>query len=512
MSGIIINEDCTHFIISRHRAGIEVDLDELNRFIDQYANTDVKEFVINVNGMLAWFPSKSRESAIDKYAILKKKGGILDENLEYVETLYDIYINKKLDMYQIWIDRLRKRDISPWLSIRMNDIHNNDDEEHFLHSSFFRTNKHFRRVVHRPNADYYDNAMDYSHPEVREHYLSLIQEVTEKYDFDGLELDWMREIFCFKVGGELDGIEILNGFMQEVRAILDEAEEKRNHRIKIGVRVPSSPEQALRFGMDVINWAREGLVDVIVPTARWATTDNDMPIDLWKRILTGTGVTLAAGLEILIEGIQSPEKQWMFNSLESARGSAVAYLGMGADRVYLFNYMDLPTPESFDPMMADSAVDTKYYNELLTTVGNLNVAKALPRRHIVTYHDITAPGIKNANILPVFCNPRNPEGRLRFNSIRIPTGPVEEDSELTIIIGVDIKEELDSSDFLVYLNSKPCRFIGIIDLQKPKPNCITYAFVPEDNKNWPDASIIEIATTKRKLEIQWAELSIVVVK
>ncbi|NSW89637.1 MAG: hypothetical protein HPY74_02955 [Firmicutes bacterium] len=508
MGGIMLNEDCNHFVYSRHKAGVKVGINELHEFIDQYANTNVKEFIMNVNAMLAWFPAKTWENVIDKYIKLKKIGKDPGESGNVVATSYDIFINQGIDMYKIWIDRLREKGISPWLSIRMNDIHNNDDEEHFLHSSFFSRNKHMRRAAYRPNASYYDNALDYTFPEVREHYLSLIYEVTERYDFDGLELDWMREVFCLKIGSEWEGTKILTEFMRKIREILDYAEKQKKHKIKIGVRVPQSPELALRFGIDVVTWAKEKLVDVIVPTARWATTDNDMPIDLWKRILDGTGVMLGAGLEILIEATCTQPKRWMFNSVETARGSAVAYLSMGADRIYLFNYMDLPVAESFDPRMAGSAVDPKYYKELLTTIGELKIAMNLPRRHIVTYHDITAPGVRVGNILPIICHPINSAVKPEFADARIATGPINRDSKVTLIIGANSEDKLEASDFLVYLNGVLCEFEGLVDLPQPKPACRTYSFKVETHNKFPEASIVEIASIKRFFSVEWIEISI----
>lgn len=508
MSGLIFNEDGNHFIHTRNLAGIKVGLEELNAFIDQYANTDIKEFMLNVNAMLAWFPAKSRENAIDKYSrmIQEKKtlgiGGIV------VATSYDIFVRQGLDTYKIWLERLRYNNISPWISIRMNDIHSNDDEENFLHSSFYQKNKNMRRASHRTNSDYFDNALDYSFPEVREHNLSLIHEVSELYDFDGLEIDWMREAYLFRAGGEYDGIGILNDFMNQVRAILDNAEKTRGHKIKICVRVPQSPEIALRFGLDVLTWVKSGLVDIVVPTARWATTDNDMPIDFWKRLLAGTGVMLAAGLEILLEATRAQPQYFQVNSIETARGSAVSYLGMGAERIYLYNYMDFPVLDPSYPFMAEHAANPQRYHELLTTISSLEIAKKLPRRHVVTYHDIVAPGFKIADALPFHCNPPAFEETRIFTGIRIATGPVDDHSVITLIIGINCEKVLQYSDVLVFINSVACELTGIVELPLPRPVCKTYTFNVSNSGQFPEASIVEVATAEIPFTVEWVELSI----
>jgi hypothetical protein len=51
-----------------------------------------------------------------------------------------------IDVYARWIARARKLGLSPWLSTRMNDLHNVDDERAYIHSEFWRENPQFRRV------------------------------------------------------------------------------------------------------------------------------------------------------------------------------------------------------------------------------------------------------------------------------------------------------------------------------------------------------------------------------
>jgi hypothetical protein len=509
MSGIMFNEDCNHFIYSRYKEGIKVSAKELNEFIDQYSGTQVKEFVMNINAMLAWFPAQSRENAIDKYQKCVDKNINQENEVDYLKLSLDIFVEQGLDMYKIWIDRLRENAISPWISIRMNDIHNTDDDNHFLVTQFYRNNKHMSRASHRPHSHYFDNALDYSFPEVREHYLSLIREVVDRYDFDGLELDWMREPVSMGIGRELDGINIFTGFMREVRSVLDDAEKTKGHEIKISVRIPFSPEVALRFGFDVINWAKSGIVDVIIPTARWVSTDNDMPIDLWKQVLSDTDVMICAGLELLIGA--SPIVPWsadalQYNSIETVRGSAVTYLSMGAERIYLYNYMDCPSIPKEDSMEEGSAIDPRYYNLLLTTIGDIETAVNLNRRHITTYHDINAPGMRNGNLLPFNCNPPDINGLYDFHDVRVATGPILLNSEVTLAIGVDSQNDLEASDFSVYVNRRICIFKGNFKTSKPGPDCKMYFFKIEGNDNFPDASIIEIASNRNLFTVKWVEI------
>ena len=70
-------------------------------------------------------------------------------------------------------------------------------------------------------------------------------------------------------------------------------------RILLGVRVPAHPDAAAGLGMDGVAWAREGLVDLIVPCPFWSSSDFDIPVELWRERLgeAADKVTVAPGLE-----------------------------------------------------------------------------------------------------------------------------------------------------------------------------------------------------------------------
>jgi hypothetical protein len=69
--------------------------------------------------------------------------------------------------------------------------------------------------------------------------------------------------------------------------------EEARDRILLGARVPSRPHTAVGLGMDGVRWAKEGLIDMLVPCPFWATIEFDIPIEEWKRELSGTNVILA---------------------------------------------------------------------------------------------------------------------------------------------------------------------------------------------------------------------------
>ena len=278
--------------------------------------------------------------------------------------------------------------------------------------------------------------------------MKLVRELAERYDFDGLELDWMRFGYHFQPGHESEGLEILTRFTAEVRQLLNGWAKKRGHPILLGARVPSRPATALGLGYDPVRWAREGLVDMLVVTPFWASTETDIPIETWRQLLAGTRVTLAAGLEVLVRA-HPDSKLFQMNSLETVRGMAASMLDRGADRVYLFNYMDSETAMD----------DLANYPRLLRETGSLSTLEGKPRRHVVTFADTWAPGEPRAAALPAACEPG------RWIALRVHTGPRPESGGVEARIGLEGAGEAEAKTWEVRVNGTVCRFARMVTLK-----------------------------------------------
>ena len=450
---IMFNEDDTHFLFTR--SGWEnLGEKEIREFIRQYEGTGISDFLLCCAGQMSDFPSKVRECWLDKYD-QKLENGIAVDYTEHpvVKCANYLWREKGLDFYAIAIDELRRIGIAPWLSVRMNDCHDNEEATSFLHPAFFYEHPEYRRVTHREAMEYFDRCLDYSHEEVRIRMLEYLEEVVMRYDADGLELDFQRELFCFKIGHEYEGIEIINEFLRQVWCILTRASEKWGHRVKLCVRTLATPQDALDSGYDVWTWAQEGLVDVVVPTPRWETTNADIPVELWKRLLAGTDVLLAPGIEIL----QKPTRKAPFHStsIESVYALATQMLSLGADRIYLFNYMDVPdekAKEDYGVARFWSPLADNHYMNMLNTLSSLDKLMQTERRHVVTYTDLGPAWYKvNENtLLPLTVQPGSDP---RF--VRVRVGQVPEDARVEVRLGTDAPADA----LKVYVNSNPCPYL-----------------------------------------------------
>ena len=321
---LVFNEDDSHFFDAN------ASRETLLSYIDKLAAYgQVTHFFMCPNAMRANFDSKTFEpvwKSMDEPGV-KATGKVLS-----LKRLHD----SGVDPYAVWIGRCRERGIQPWISMRMNDVHGVTDPSYCSLSTFWRQHPELRRVPGSKSSDWSHYAFDFSHREVREHHLAFVKELFDRYDMDGFEADWLRFYWHLTPGKEREQSRYLTEFMREVRKIARTAEARRGHGILVGARVASAPKLALSLGTDAIAWAREGLVDWIVPCNFFTTVDFDLPIDDWQRQVAAANpaARVLPGLDV---GVRLFRNRRMLTSAECRGWSELQY-ARGAKGIYLFNY------------------------------------------------------------------------------------------------------------------------------------------------------------------------------
>lgn len=382
LTGLLHNEDCTNFFYFQDfPAGKASEV--VDRYVDVLAGAGVSVLMCNTNARRTNYRSKVWEAFWDGY---DPNGPDDQPFLAHMpparRKTYRKLVGNMLEVHRQGVDypariiqRCRHHGISPWISLRMNDVHENNNLDHPFHSALWRKSELFRQG----HPGYYARALDYAHAEVRDHYRALIVETLQRYDLDGLELDFMREPYLFSKGKEQEGRQILTDWLRGIRTLTDDAAKRRGHAVKLGVRVPSCPDTALGLGLDAPAWAKEGLVDLVVAAPRWSTLEFAMPLGKWRKLL-GDHVTLAGGLDV--NYCPSPATPARPVTREETTGAAVAVLSGGADVVYLFNYFQHGNP----------GWPVSEYQRKLKSLSSLDTLLKLPRRHAVTFRDVTIPG------------------------------------------------------------------------------------------------------------------------
>jgi hypothetical protein len=470
IAGPILNLDSTQFFFE-HSAG-QMSGETVDAYIDLLAEAGIRTFFTCVNAQKANYASKIWEPdwsgydprAGDDQPVLRHipPGAIpaTRQRLESAKRLADLGIN----LHERFLRRCRQRGLGAWVSVRLNDVHDCLLEDSSLLSAFYKGQRAAGqlRATHRPGTWWADRGLDWERPEVQEHYFKLVLEQLETLDLDGLELDWMRFVYHFRPGRELAGGQAVTAWMRRVRAACERAAVRLGHPVMLGVRVPTRPETARRNGLDAVAWAREGLVDLVVPTPFWTTTDFDVPVVEWKRLLQGTGARLAPGIELRYQPV--PNGPALMMSPELTAGAALPLLHGGADLVYLFNYDPLPmlrmkAPGGGPLWTMDS------FNRMGRALQSAGSLAAEPRLHAVTYHDVRAPGEPADNALPAVDSGEDfpwPPGC----AVRIVTGPKPVDR------AVELRLEFAASTVApeqvrIFVNSTECQPVaGVTGLNR----------------------------------------------
>ncbi len=165
--------------------------------------------------------------------------------------------------------------------------------------------------------------------EVQDYKQSILREVAENYDFDGISLDFARIPTVLPHGHQWEHRDDLTKFVRAVRKMLLEVAEKRGRPFLLAARVPESLTGCRFDGMDVETWARERLVDIFVPGVR----SVDVDIAAYRRITAGTHIRLYP-----CHDDHHATDGYKNAAVEMIRGVAANWLQQGADGITTFNF------------------------------------------------------------------------------------------------------------------------------------------------------------------------------
>lgn len=424
----------------------EMVMPALHKLVDQYQGTGVSHVFWNVNYQRVGYRSAVWPSYWDTPDPEK-------DVTEWPRSYYELHKLGMDDVFAVVIPRCRERGISPWVSLRMNDHHYTSNPTRV--SPLFFDHPELR--INRGKG-----LFNYARPEVRDHYQKLIAEVLQRYDVDGIELDWIRTANNFNAD-ELDrGREILTDFVREARRQTESAAKRRGHRVQLAVRVQATPDVARAMGFDVVGWARQGLVDMIIPSDWW-NGFADTPVEEWRsqlvagaracRIVPSTATTYAC----------TNKGFMMSRNLAAMRGFAASMLDRGADGIYFFNNFQaadstvrLRTPEGRETIDCRVADLFRAARDLSADVSNLRV-------HALAIHDGVPSRNDHRYALPAKISPQ--EGV----TFKIHIGPKPTGGRCVVRVGLDQSDDLAAAELGVRWNGAACR--ALEDMSRPaKPD------------------------------------------
>ena len=189
-------------------------------------------------------------------------------------------------------------------------------------------------LIGRPDEEFIPNTtewgirtgLDYARPEVRSHVAALVIDLFERFDTDGVELDFMRHPAFFRVDEAYGSRHLITDMLREIRARMDEVSASTGRDLEILVRVPPTLADSARIGLDVETWIREGIVDAVA--AGGGFIPLHAPIEEFVEAANGANCQILGSIESLRPATEE----------ESVNAIASRHYEGGASGLYLFNF------------------------------------------------------------------------------------------------------------------------------------------------------------------------------
>lgn len=282
----------------------------IHRYFGAIAQAGVDTLLINPNTQVAWYPSKKLEYLMTNYqrgdlaftrSVAAGLAGMTPKLTEKFSTNMVEMLDHYLDLAEAGVDWLaesakacRARGMSPWLSYRMNATHFSSAPDCPVNCRLFGDPQN-RLSGRIPGAALASQAawigLNYGRKPVRDYMLAMMREGIEDYDYEGLEMDWLRHPVCLEATASERDVAMMTDWFAEVHALT----KARRPDYVLGVRAPANLPYLRSIGIDLKELARRGLIDYCTFSNFWQTA-WEMPLDALRRQL-GPDLTIYGGME-----------------------------------------------------------------------------------------------------------------------------------------------------------------------------------------------------------------------
>jgi hypothetical protein len=246
----------------------------------------------------------------------------------YDQEGYRRWADTGVDIVQVFLDASRDRGVEAFYEYRINGSDNDLGPVQKIPMK----EAHPEWLQWTWNANGYWN---FAIEGVRKYKLSIIREIAQRYDVDGIALDFARVCPVLPKGKQWLHRQELTEFMRGVRSVTEAAATDRGRPMLVAARVPENLLGCHYDGLDVESWCEEQLVDLLALGVR----SFDVDIEAFRRI-AGPRVRLYPSIDDhhASDGYQTPP-------VEIYRGAAANWWRQGADGIQTFNFnhaMDFP--------------------------------------------------------------------------------------------------------------------------------------------------------------------------
>ena len=229
------------------------------------ASTDVNDYLKGIVGFLEdshidclfWHDGAGGNTANYDSDVLELTG----ERIGEIDPFLLRLIEEGNDPPKIVVPAAKERGVEIFYSFRLNDCHDSFGHER-LHPTF--KVEHPEWTIGAGHSEVHPSVhrnLNFAVPEVRDLKFAVIEEIFRKYDFDGLEIDFLRSPPYFIPSEAPKNAHLLTQFLSQVREHLNQRGKARGRQIPLAVRVNPTLEACQLDGFDIPTWVEERLVD-----------------------------------------------------------------------------------------------------------------------------------------------------------------------------------------------------------------------------------------------------------
>ncbi len=353
------------------------------------AQVDCLCWCVGMQFAYSW-PSKVIENIYDLLA----KGRSLDAGWDGARDIMHSLHRQGIDYLPLLIRQAHAQGLMFLASFRMNDTHVKSYPNGMLAPEFWKTHQHYRLWDATDAKSYYNAALDYSHPEVRNHYRDAIAEVATEYDVDGIELDFTRSPYFFQPSEAWRKRAILTRFVRDIRDTLERIGARRKRPLTLILRIPCLERALVTAGIDAKQWIKEQLAPILVISE--LVNNYNQNIEPWRTLCRQAGVLLYPAVEVgpaymkadfyspLVRNPLAPRHDGnipltLDENLRMQRAAAQNLLAQQPDGIYLFNF-PIRLAEEKNIMHTDQAAFRRV-TSVLREMGRLKTLARKEKRY-----------------------------------------------------------------------------------------------------------------------------------
>ena len=242
-----------------------------------------------------------------------------------------------LDQGIDWLERVvaetKRRGLEVWWTHRISEVDLDAD------SNQMTTERSPMKIEHPDwtlKTWWWQGMWNLAVPEVRSHKVAVLRELAERYDFDGIQINYARHLPVLPVGRQWELRDAPTELMRGVRDALNDIAAARGRPILLGAKVPETVDGCRTDGLDVCTWANEGLVDLLTIGSRTFTMD----IAAYRQELAEAGGMARQRSPKLYPCYDDHHASDAYRHvpLQTVRGVVGNWLAQGADGVVTFNW------------------------------------------------------------------------------------------------------------------------------------------------------------------------------